>query len=178
MAKNRGGDHNKDYEDGYAYERDKFDKYKSHLIKFLQADKLELTTRGLLDKATGTDAVAQIDGKVYGISLRFRESDYNSFTLTRHINDRFSEVHKWRMERSENMKPAWHFQIAERGNNEFRVIRINIDAFGLYLDYLINNNQLEKHYQPHLRAYEFNLKDIDERFMGVFKSKVLKVLTQ
>jgi len=174
MAKNRGGDHNLDYDDGFAREHEQFTKYREHLKKLLQADQIELTTRGLIDKATGTDATAQIDGKVYGISLRFRNKDYNSFTLSRHIDDRFSEVHKWMLERTENIKPAWYIQIAERGKNEFRVIRINIDAFGLYLEYLIKSDQLEHHYQPHLRAYEFNITDLDERFKGVFT----KVLTQ
>jgi len=175
MAKNRGGDHNLDYDDGFAREHKQFTKYHKHLTQLLQADNLELTTRGLLDQATGTDAVAQIDGLVYGISLRFRNKDYNSFTLSRHVDDKFSEVRKWMQERTENMKPAWYIQISERNDtNEFRVIRINIDAFGLYLEYLIKSDQLEKHYVPYLKAYEFNIKDLDQRFNGVFT----KVLTQ
>lgn len=169
--KNRGAN-NLDYDQGFIIEQTKFNEYKPILLDTLQANQIELTTRGLLDKATGTDAVAEVDGLIYGVSLRFRGSDYNSFTLNRHISDPYSEVHKWQQPHTTNYKPQYYIQINERPNNELRLIRINIDAFGEYLKYLIKSNQLETHYQSHLKAYEFYIPELKDKFMGIH-SKVL-----
>ncbi|WP_405377528.1 hypothetical protein [Nonlabens sp. Asnod3-A02] len=129
-------------------------------MHILSADQLELTTRGLIDKATGTDAIAMIQGNVYGISLRVRSSDYNSFTLSRNINDIASEVKKWCKNRSNKIKPAYHVQISERADNTIKVTRINIDAFSIWLRYANKNNKLEQYYNKKLLAYEFALDNI------------------
>lgn len=171
--KNRGK-YNIAYSTGYDIEKACFTRYTPILLETLQAQQIELTTRGMLDKMTGCDATASIDGLVYGVSLRFRSKDYNSFTLNRHVEDKYSEVHKWIQTRTDNLKPAYFIQINERPNQELKLIRVNIDAFGMYLQHLINTDQLEEYYRPHLLAYEFNLDKIDPNFIGVFSN----VLTQ
>lgn len=168
---NRGG-LNLDYSVGYDIESSLFIDYKKILLNILHATEIELTTRGLLDKNTGTDATALIEENVYGISLRFRNGDYDSFTLNRHISDKFSEVHKWTKSRNTFIKPAYYVQIAD-AYNYFKIIRINIDAFSNHLLYLIKHNQLKNHYNSKLKAYEFKLKDL-ENITGVFTTKIKK----
>jgi hypothetical protein len=74
---------------------------------------------------------AQIQGNVYGISLRVREYNYNSFTLNRHSTDIHSEVHKWKRNRNSTIKPAYHVQFKNK-YDKVLVIRVNIDAFGMF----------------------------------------------
>ena len=152
----RGGS-NIEYYNGYKMESNLFTRYIPLLKKILQTEVIEITTRSLIDKHTGTDAVAMIQGNLIGISLRFRNSDFNSFTLSRHITDKVSEIHKWSKPRAEDIKPAYFIQISKRRDGRLRVIKVNIDAFGYYLRYLINTDQLEQFYKPKLMAYDFNL---------------------
>ena len=168
---NRGG-LNLDYSVGYDIESSLFKDYKVMLLNILHATEIELTTRGLIDKNTGTDATALIEENVYGISLRFRNGDYDSFTLNRHISEKYSEVHKWTKSRNTTIKPAYYVQIAD-AYNYFKIIRINIDAFSNHLLYLIKHNQLKNHYNSKLKAYEFKLKDL-ENITGVFTTKIKK----
>ncbi len=173
--KNRGNN-NLEYSEGFKIEAEKFQEYKPILLKTLQAEDIELITRGMLDKLTGLDATALIDGSVFGISLRFRSSDYNSFTLNRHISDPYSEVHKWTQAHTNNLKPIYYIQINERLGNSLRLIRINIDAFSYILQGLIKQDRLEEYYKPHLLAYEFPLKDINYKgiFSGIIENKKIK----
>lgn len=145
------------YYEGYQMEAKLYEQYLPLLKKVLGAQLIDLQTRGIVDKSTGTDAMALIEGKVYGISLRFRTKDYQSFTLNRHISDPVSEVRKWSRERSNTIKPAYYLQVANVSEKEFRVIRVNIDSFGYYLKHLIKTDQLESFYKPHLKAYDFPL---------------------
>jgi hypothetical protein len=168
---NRGG-LNLDYSVGYDIESSLFKDYKVMLLNILHATEIELTTRGLIDKNTGTDATALIEENVYGISLRFRNGDYDSFTLNRHISEKYSEVHKWTKSRNTTIKPAYYVQIAD-AYNYYKIIRINIDAFSNHLLYLIKHNQLKNHYNSKLKAYEFKLKDL-ENITGVFTTKIKK----
>ena len=161
LKRNRGGV-NLNYDIGFKNEDESFIKYKDAIMFMLDANQLEQSARGLMDKATGTDAVAQIQGNVYGISLRVREKDYNSFTLSRNINDVNSEVNKWIKERKKRIKPSYHIQISKLANNKIRVIRINIDVFGKWLKVQIKDSQLEKYYNKKLLAYEFPLDEIKE----------------
>ena len=46
-------------------------------------------------------------------------------------------------------------------NNDVRITEINIDAFIMYLQFLIKNNQLENHYNEKLKAYEFKLNNFE-----------------
>lgn len=154
------GANNIEYYDGYKLEADLYKKYEPLLKRILKADLIELCTRSIIDKNTGTDAVALINNSSIGVSLRFRTQDYNSFTLSRHISDKYSEVHKWSKERMEGIKPAYFIQIANRPDGRLRVIKVNIDAFGYYLRYLINSNQLEQFYKPFLKAYDFSLNTV------------------
>jgi hypothetical protein len=171
MLVNRGGV-NIDYVIGYEIESRLFKEYKPMLLKILHATDIELTTRGILDKNTSTDATAVIENNVYGISLRFRNGDYNSFTLNRHISDKYSEIHKWLKERNTTIKPAYYVQISD-AKDYYKMIRINIDAFANHIRYLIKHNQLESCYNANLKAYEFKLKDLSDT-AGVFYTKIKK----
>jgi hypothetical protein len=171
MLNNRGGV-NIDYVIGYEIESRLFKEYKTMLLKLLMATDIELTTRGIIDKNTGTDATAVIENNVYGISLRFRNADYNSFTLNRHISDKYSEIHKWIKERNTTIKPAYYVQISD-AKDYYKMIRINIDAFSNHLKYLIKHNQLESCYNTRLKAYEFKLKDLSDT-AGVFHTTINK----
>jgi hypothetical protein len=75
------GSNNLNYDDGFKYMRENYKIFEPVLKNILGANQLEETSRTLIDIATGTDAYAQIQGNVYGISLRVREYNYNSFTL-------------------------------------------------------------------------------------------------
>ncbi len=135
----------------------------------LGATSLEETTRSIIDLATGIDAYAEIQGNIYGISLRVREKDYNSFTLNRHITDVNSEVRKWIKNRGNKIKPAYHIQCAKDSNGIVTVTRINIDAFAVHLATLIDNNELEQYFNDNLIAYEFKHSDIGSlRCVSVF----------
>jgi hypothetical protein len=81
------GSNNLNYDDGFKYERENYKIFEPKNI----LEQTEETSRTLIDIATGTDAYAQIQGNVYGISLRVREYNYNSFTLNRHSTDIHSE---------------------------------------------------------------------------------------
>jgi hypothetical protein len=65
------------------------------------------------------------------ISLRVREYNYNSFTLNRHSTDIHSEVHKWKRNRNSTIK-AYHVQFNKISDDKVLVIRVNIDAFGMF----------------------------------------------
>lgn len=171
IMKNRGK-HNLDYEEGFLMEQDKFQTYRPFLLQTLQAEDIELTTRGMLDKVAGLDATALMDGILYGISLRFRSKDYNSFTLNRHISDPLSEVHKWIKPHTTNLKPIFYIQINERLGNSLRLIRVNITAFSFILQELIKEERLEDYYQPHLMAYEFPLQG--KNIKGILNTTINK----
>jgi len=168
------GNNNLQYSEGFIIEAEKFQEYKTILLNTLQAQDIELITRGMLDKLTGLDATALIDNSVYGISLRFRSSDYNSFTLNRHISDPFSEIHKWNKPHTNNLKPIYYIQINERLDSSLRLIRVNIEAFQIYLKYLIENNKLEDHYKKHLLSYEFNLDNLKPNYKGILNTIIKK----
>ena len=162
---------NLSYNEGFKIEKEKFEEYKPILLNTLQATEIELTTRGLLDKVISCDATALIDGLVYGISLRFRSLDYNSFTLNRHYNDPFSEVHKWLQSTHQgNLKPIYYIQVNERPDKTLRLIRVNIDAFKWVLEGLIHERRLEGYYQPHLMAYEFPIDKMKTDWKGIHSS--------
>jgi hypothetical protein len=112
--------------------REKIIRYRTSTKEYTRANQLEETSRTLIDIATGTDAYAQIQGNVYGISLRVREYNYNSFTLNRHSTDIHSEVHKWKRNRNSTIKPAYHVQFNKISDDKVLVIRVNIDAFGMF----------------------------------------------
>lgn len=173
MLINRGGV-NIDYVIGYEIESRLFKEYKPMLLKILHASAIELTTRGILDKNTGTDATAVMENDVYGISLRFRNGDYSSFTLNRHISDKYSEIHKWLKERNTTIKPAYYVQISD-AKDYYKMIRINIESFADYIRYLIKHNQLESCYNANLKAYEFKLIDLSDT-AGVFFTEIDKSL--
>lgn len=175
--KNRGKN-NLSYAEGFKIEAEKFKEYRPLLLDTLQAQDIELITRGMLDKITGVDATALIDDLVYGISLRFRSKDYNSFTLNRHYEDPCSEVHKWIKPHNSNLKPAWYIQINDVDNTTLRLIRVNIQAFGIYLEYLIKHNKLEEYYNPQLLAYEFPLENLKPNYKGIFNGLITQPLTQ
>jgi hypothetical protein len=150
---NRGGD-NIDYATGFEMEKNLNDSYLPILKDLLETNTVDFLNRSLLDKAAGIDAIALINNIVFGISLRYRNGDYKSFTLNRHITEFGSEASKW-LSNSVGLKPTYHVQIA-KGKNYYRVIRINILAFKSYMGAI----DLEKHYNPKLKAYEFKLEDL------------------
>jgi|688.fasta_scaffold51999_12 hypothetical protein len=155
---NRGG-LNLDYNKGFQIEAEKFTLFKPTLLKLLTASNIELVTRGMLDTDCGIDAIAKIDNQHFFIGLRFRTTlkDYNSITLSRHFKDNASEIKKFLFNK---VRPDFFIQITEV-NNDVRITEINIDAFIMYLQFLIKNNQLENHYNEKLKAYEFKLKNFE-----------------
>lgn len=160
LNRNRGNN-NLNYKDGFLLERINFQLLKSIIMRVLGATAIEETTRSIIDLATGVDAYATIRGNIYGISLRVREKDYDSFTLNRHITDVNSEVNKWLKNRSNKIKPAYHVQCAKGNNGIVTVTRINIDAFAIHLATLIENKELEQYFNDNLLAYEFKHSDIE-----------------
>ena len=159
MGHNRGN-FNLDYSEGFKIERERFKLLKSTMMNVLGASQLEETSRTLIDLACGIDAYAEIQGNVYGISLRVRDKDYNSFTLSRHIDDVNSEVRKWTNQRKTKIKPAYHIQCNKVSDNQYTVFRINIDAFAVWLKIQIRDSHLEDFYNHQLMAYEFNYEKI------------------
>lgn len=168
------GNNNLDWQTGRHIEAKLFKEYKGIITSTLQAEEIELNTGGLMDWHTGTDAVALIDGLIYGISLRFRNVDYNSFTLSRHINDTHkSEVLKWIAPNQPNLKPLYHVQV-NKNPKGLRLIRINIDAFSMHLQHLIDTDQLQPHYREHLGSYEFSLPELPTELKGIYNSIINK----
>lgn len=150
----RGG-LNLSYSNGFELESQGFDTYKSLIKYYLGASQLESSARSLIDKASGIDCIADIQGQIKGISLRVRNKDYNSFTLNRHITDKRSEVNKWITKRTNQIKPAYHLQFAPMSKGGVRVWRIDIDAFSLFLQRQINASNLVSYYRDGLQCYEF-----------------------
>ena len=161
---NRGG-LNLDYSKGFQIEAEKFTLFKPTLLRLLTASNIELVTRGMLDTDCGIDAITKIDNQHFFIGLRFRTTlkDYNSITLSRHFNDNASEIRKFLYNK---VKPDFFIQITEV-NNDIRITEINIDAFIMYLQYLIKNNQLENHYNEKLKANEFKLDTFENSEHGI-----------
>ena len=153
MGHNRGG-LNIDYSIGFELEEQGFKRYEKAIKHVLNAKELESTARSLIDKATGIDCYAQIQGNMYGISLRFRDRDYDSFTLNRHIGDKHSEINKWNSKRINQIKPAYHLQIAPTSKG-LKVWRINIDAYSHFISRLIKTSELCSYYNSRLKCYEF-----------------------
>lgn len=161
---NRGG-LNLDYSKGFQIEAEKFNTFKPILKKTLTASDIELTTRGMLDKKCGIDAIAEIDKQLFFIGLRFRKTlkDYNSITLSRHYSEFGSEIKKFLYNR---VRPDFFIQITEL-KDMIRITEINIDSFNLYLKYLIKNNLLENYYNEKLKAYEFKLDTFENGDHGI-----------
>tara|TARA_B110000114_G_C15046273_1_gene379339 strand:- start:594 stop:1115 length:522 start_codon:yes stop_codon:yes gene_type:complete len=157
---NRGG-LNINYSKGFSLEEEGFKRFKKAIKHVLGATELESTTRSLIDKTTGIDCYAQIQGHMYGISLRVRNKDYNSFTLNRHESDKHSEIIKWTNKRTNNIKPAYHLQIAPTKNG-VKVWRINIDAFSLFIKRQINTSSLDSYFNSRLKCYEFSYENVSE----------------
>ena len=107
---NRGG-LNIDYADGFKLEEQGFKRYYKAIKHVLNATEIESTARTMIDKSTGVDLTAKIQGQCVGVSLRVRNRDYNSFTLNRHVSDKHSEILKWISKRNNFIKPAYHQHI-------------------------------------------------------------------
>ena len=103
---NRGG-LNIDYSEGFKLEEIGFKRYYNAIKHVLNATEIESTARTMMDKSTGVDLTAKIQGHCVGVSLRIRNKDYNSFTLNRHVNDEHSEILKWTSKRNNFIKPAY-----------------------------------------------------------------------
>ena len=161
---NRGG-LNIDYSDGFKLEEQGFKSYYKAIKHVLNATEIESTARTMIDKATGVDLTAKIQGECVGVSLRFRNRDYNSFTLNRNIADEHSEVNKWIKKRTIQIKPAYHLQISPTKDG-LKVWRINIDAFSHFIQRLINQSILGSYYNSRLKCYEFKHSDVSG-VMGV-----------
>lgn len=114
-----------------------------------------------MDKSTGIDLTAKIQGRCVGVSLRVRNKDYNSFTLNRHVNDEHSEIIKWISKRNNFIKPAYHVQIAPIENG-VKVWRINIDAFSHFINRQIKTSKLISFYNDRLKCYEFPFENVRE----------------
>jgi hypothetical protein len=88
------GSNNLNYDDGFKYERENYKIFEPVLKNILEQNQLEETSRTLIDIATGTDAYAQIQGNVYGISLRVRE--YNNYLHLIDIVPTYIVKYKWK----------------------------------------------------------------------------------
>ena len=157
---NRGG-LNIDYIEGFKLEELGFKRYYNAIKHVLNATEIESTARTMMDKSTGIDLTAKIQGRCVGVSLRFRNKDYNSFTLNRHVNDKHSEILKWTSKRNNFIKPAYHVQIAPIENG-IKVWRINIDAFSNFINRQIKTSKLISFYNDRLKCYEFPFENVRE----------------
>lgn len=155
---NRGG-LNIDYADGFKLEEQGFKRYYKAIKHVLNATEIESTARTMIDKATGVDLTAKIQGQCVGVSLRVRNRDYNSFTLNRHVSDKHSEILKWISKRNNFIKPAYHLQIAPTKNG-LKVWRINIDAFSHFIQRQINQSKICSYYNSRMMCYEFAHSDV------------------
>ena len=155
---NRGG-LNIDYADGFKLEEQGFKRYYKAIKHVLNATEIESTARTMIDKATGVDLTAKIQGQCVGVSLRVRNRDYKSFTLNRHVSDKHSEVLKWISKRNNFIKPAYHLQIAPTKNG-LKVWRINIDAFSHFIQRQINQSKISSYYNGRMMCYEFAYSDV------------------
>lgn len=154
------GNFNLEYDRGFKHERENLEKLKATILYVFNASAMEPTSGSIVDMKTGIDAYLTIQDNLYGVSIRVREKDYNSFTMNRHITDKHSEVHKWINPRKNRIKPSYHIQLAKRENGTLNVFRINIDVFSLFLKHLIKTNKLEDHWNSMLLAYEFTIEDL------------------
>lgn len=157
---NRGG-LNIDYTEGFKLEEIGFKRYYNAIKHALNATEIESTARTMMDKSTGVDLTAKIQGHCVGVSLRIRNKDYNSFTLNRHESDKHSEIIKWTNKRTNNIKPAYHLQIAPTKNG-VKVWRINIDAFSLFIKRQINTSSMDSYFNSRLKCYEFPFENVRE----------------
>jgi|TARA_B110000967_G_scaffold102376_1_gene105083 hypothetical protein len=155
---NRGG-LNIDYTEGFKLEEIGFKRYYKAIKHVLHATEIESTARTMMDKSTGVDLTAKIQGHCVGVSLRVRNKDYNSFTLNRHVNDKHSEILKWTTKRNNFIKPAYHVQIAPIENG-VKVWRINIDAFSHFINRQIKTSKLISYYNNRLKCYEFSYENV------------------
>jgi hypothetical protein len=69
----------------FKYERENYKIFEPVLKNILGANQLEETSR--TRHCNWYWCIRTIQGNVYGISLRVREYNYNSFTLNRHSTD-------------------------------------------------------------------------------------------
>jgi hypothetical protein len=155
---NRGG-LNIDYIEGFKLEEIGFKRYYNAIKYVLNATEIESTARTMIDKSTGVDLTAKIQGHCVGVSLRVRNKDYNSFTLNRHVNDEHSEILKWTSKRNNFIKPAYHVQIAPIENG-VKVWRIDIDAFSQFINRQIKTSKLISFYNNRLKCYEFPFENV------------------
>ena len=155
---NRGG-LNIDYADGFKLEEQGFKRYYKAIKHVLNATEIESTARTMIDKATGVDLTAKIQGQCVGVSLRVRNRDYNSFTLNRHVSDKHSEILKWISKRNNFIKPAYHLQIAPTKNG-LKVWRIHIEAFSHFIQRQINQSKICSYYNSRMMCYEFAHSDV------------------
>ena len=160
QEKRHGMNNNLDINKGVAFEAEKFEKYKVLIMQCLEADNIELLNGTLMDFHGGIDALYTVRGKkgVYGLSLRFRNKYYNSFTLNRHYKDINSEINKWSNKNS--LRANIHIQISDLGDDRVNVTVVDVHAFGRYLEAVRDNfpMQLEQRYNHKLDAYEFEEK--------------------
>jgi hypothetical protein len=70
--------------------------------------------------------------ETFTVLVYSKKYNYNSFTLNRHSTDIHSEVHKWKRNRNSTIKPAYHVQFNKISDDKVLVIRVNIDAFGMF----------------------------------------------
>ena len=157
QEKRHGMNHNLNIKEGVRREASEFKKYESLLKDVLKADTIELLNGTLMDFKGGIDALYTIKGKagVYGLSLRFRNRYYDSFTINRHVKDVNSEVNKWSEKVA--LKANTHVQISDLGGEHVNVTIVNVESFGRLIGAYKNNfpDKLQDFYNDRLDAYEF-----------------------
>jgi hypothetical protein len=72
--------------------------------------------------------------------------------------------------RNSTIKPA-HVQFNKISDDKVLVIRVNIDAFGMFLKHLGQTKHLEPYFNKYLEAYEFDLDEAIKELNCIF-SKV------
>ena len=147
-----GSGHNLAYKEGFQAEGWAYLTFSSAIKKVLGATSLERTTRGNLDKLAGVDALATIENRLFPVSLRHRERDYSSFTVSRHLSDNASELGKWLESPKGAIKPYFHIQTSRQGER-YRLLVVNVEAFANWA----RGQELEDFYSAKLGAYEFKL---------------------
>jgi hypothetical protein len=105
--------------------------FRTSTKEYTRTNQLEETSRTLIDIATGACIRTKL-WNVYGISLRVENTITIHLHLMNIVPTYMSEVHKWKHNRNNYHKKPHHVQFNKISDDKVLVIRVNIDAFGMF----------------------------------------------
>jgi hypothetical protein len=123
--------------------------------EYTRTNQLEETSRTLIDIATGTDAYAQIQGTF--TVLVYERIQLQFIYIIDIVPTYIVKYTSGKRNRNSTIKPAYHVQFNKISDDKVLVIRVNIDAFGMFLKHLEQTKHLEPYFNKYLEAYEFDL---------------------